>query len=225
MSMLDQNEYPGEAPDGERPVRLRIPLAGLAIALSLMVGAVAGVGAYKWKQRRSKPAPAAVAPEKPEAREPSRTAETPGEPPPVSATNATSEKPAPAANAPLGDHPAVLRLDPEVVKGKFQLIITLNKLVPYDVHRLDNPERIYIDLHGAAPAPDLPRTTPVKQAGVSSIRVGQTPSEAVRVVLDLDKRFDFSVSKQIQPAALVLKLTPHTPGRRPAGRRKKPKPI
>ena len=205
MDALHQNEYPDEypedAPNSEQTVRVRIPLAGLAIALSLLVGAVAGIVAYRYAASSSK---------LPTAR-----------PTPVAAAAPTViEKPAVSESPAVNNQPMVRRIEPQLAKGNLQLIIILDQLVPYDAHRLDHPDRVYVDLHGARLGPELAgKTAFVKQAGVSEIRLGQTQSDAVRVVLDLDKRFDYSVTQQTNPAAVVLKLMPHAPAhrkRRPA---------
>jgi len=196
MGALHQNEYGEDAQNSEQTVRVRISLAGMVIALSLLAGAGAGVVAYRYAARSgnlqaAKPAPVAVV-EKP----------------------AVSETPA------VSNRPAVQRIDPQLINGNLQLTITLDQLVPYDAHRLDDPDRVYVDLHGARLTPELAgKTAFVNKDGLSDIRVAQTQPDTVRVVLDLGKRFDYSVTQQTNPAALVLKLMPHAPRhrkRRPA---------
>jgi len=218
MDALHLNEYPEDAENSEQGVRVRIPLAGLAIALSLLVGAAAGIIAYHYaaaggKPPAVKPAPitaAAPTAEKPAVNEKPEEKPATREKPVVSEQPATSEKPS------VGGQPAVRRIETKLVHGHLQLTITLDQVVPYDAHRLDHPDRIYVDLHGAHLAPGLSSHTAIKkQGGVSNIRLGQIPPDTVRVVLDLDKRFDYSITQQTNPAALVLKLTPHHT-RRPA---------
>jgi len=203
MGALHQNEYPEDVQNSEQSVRVRIPLAGLAIALSLLVGAVAGVVAYRYaatggKLPTAKPVPAAAA--APAVEKPAVV-----EKPPVSETPALSNS----------NQPAVQRIDPQLVKGNLQLTITLDQVVPYDAHRLDHPDRIYVDLHGVRLTPELAsKTAFVNKGGVSDIRLAQAQPDTVRVVLDLDKRYDYSVTQQTNPAAVVLKLMPHAPGHR-----------
>jgi len=228
MDALHLNEYPEDAENSEQGVRVRIPLAGLAITLSLLVGAAAGIIAYRYAAAGGrppvvKPAPvAAAAPtaekpavsDKPEEKSAATEKAATPEKPVVSEQPATSEKPS------VGSQPAVRRIETKLVHGHLQLTITLDQVVLYDAHRLDHPDRIYVDLHGAHLAPELSSHTAVKkQGGVSNIRLGQIPPDTVRVVLDLDKRFDYSIIQQTNPAALVLKLTPHAAAhhtRRPA---------
>jgi N-acetylmuramoyl-L-alanine amidase len=202
MGALHQNEYPEDVQNGEQSVRVRIPLAGLAIALSLLVGAVAGIVAYRYAAADGKlptPRPAPVAAAAP-------AVERPVEKPAVTERPAVSNSNQPAA---------VQRIDPQLVKGNLQLTITLDQIVAYDAHRLDHPDRIYVDLHGVRLTAELAsKTAFVNQGGVSDIRLAQAQPDTVRVVLDLDKRYDYSVTQQTNPAAVVLKLMPHAPGHR-----------
>ena len=109
---------------------------------------------------------------------------------------------------------AVLRVDSQLVDGNMQVTIVLDQSIPYDAHRLDQPDRVYIELHDARLAPEVAsKTVFVNNRGVSRIRLAQTQPDTVRVVLDLEKRFDYSVVPQSNPAVLVLKLTPYAPTR------------
>jgi len=206
MGTLHQNESGEDAPNSEQTVRVRISLAGMVIALSLLAGAGAGVVAYRYAARSgnrqaTEPAPVAAA---------AAVVEKP----------AVIERPTVIETPAVSNRPAVQRIDPQLINGNLQLIITLDLLVPYDAHRLDDPDRVYVDLHGARLTPELAgKTAFVNKDGLSDIRVAQTQPDTVRVVLDLGERFDYSVTQQTNPAALVLKLMPHAPRhrkRRPA---------
>ena len=200
MSTRGQNQTPGPSrpEDARSPASatiLRIPVTGLAIVLSLLIGFVFGMLNYSLSGRRGKAQPARRAP--------------------VAAPAAMN--PPPAHQQPISlQHGASGRL--EVRKVDFQLVenqprvtIALNQRVPHDVHRLDQPDRIYIDLHGAHLAAELaPETTVVvNKDGISRIRLAQTKADTVRVVLDLEKRFDYSVKAGSDGTALVVKLRPH----------------
>ncbi|MFZ3211924.1 MAG: AMIN domain-containing protein [Terriglobales bacterium] len=206
MGALHQNEYPEDEQNNEQGVRVRIPLAGLAIALSLLVGAVAGIVAYRYAATKRKPPTSVPAPV---------TAAAPSVQKP-----AVSEKPAVSNSS----QPAVQRIDPQLVKGNLQLTITLNQIVPYDAHRLGHPDRVYVDLHGAHLTPELARKILVNKGGVSDIRLAQTQADTVRVVLDLKERLDYSVTQQTNPAAVVLELMPAHRKRRPAASQPKTSP-
>jgi N-acetylmuramoyl-L-alanine amidase len=168
-------------------------LAGVAVGLSLLVGAVAGIVAYRHAATSGKPPTAAPAP-----------APVAALPPPVAAALVSSQ--------------AVLRrVDSQFDNGNLQLTLALDQPVPSDTHRLKHPDRVYVDLHGARLAPELSnKTLFMNQHGVADIRLAQTQPDTVRVVLDLERRFDYSVTKQTNPPGLVLKLTPHVGGKRPA---------
>jgi len=194
MSVFDQSEHQEDASNRAPAVRARIPLVGLAVVLSLLGGAVLGIMAYRYAATGGKP----------------RTA-----PPAPVAAPVVENQPA------LSRQPAVRMVDSHLIDGNMQVTISLDQPLPHDAHRLDHPDRVYIDLHGARLAPELAgRTVFVNQGGIAHIRLAQTQPDTVRVVLDLEKRFDYSAVPQTNPAALVVKLTPHTPARskrRPPG--------
>lgn len=188
MSLFGQNEYP-ESPRNRAPiVRVGVPLLGLAVVLSLLIGAVAGMVAYRYAAGRNKPR---TAPRAPVA--------------------------APVVNNPpaAGNQPALRRVDLRFADSNAQVALVLDQPVPYDAHRLDHPDRVYLDLHGARLAPELSgKTVFVQKGGLSDIRLAQSQPDTVRVVLDLEKRFDYAVELQTQPATLVVKLKPHVPAHR-----------
>ena len=194
MSVFDQSEHQEDASNRAPAVRARIPLVGLAVVLSLLGGAVLGIMAYRYAATGGKP----------------RTA-----PPAPVAAPVVENQPA------LSRQPAVRMVDYHLIDGNMQVTISLDQPLPHDAHRLDHPDRVYIDLHGARLAPELAgKTVFVNQGGIAHIRLAQTQPDTVRVVLDLEKRFDYSAVPQTNPAALVVKLTPHAPARskrRPPG--------
>jgi hypothetical protein len=195
MSFLRLNDYPEDEQNSAKPVRIRIPLVGLAIVLSLLVGAVAGIVAYRYAATDGKLQTAA----------PARVSTQPA---PVAAQPAPAAPPAPVATPAVTDKPAVRQVT-MLINRNIQVTITLDQPIPYDAHRLDHPDRVYVDLHGARLAPELAgKTYFVNNSGVSNIRLGLRQPDTVRVVLDLEKRFDYSVAQQTNPATLVMKLTP-----------------
>lgn len=114
-----------------------------------------------------------------------------------------------SVSAPVAAHkPALRRIDAQLLGGEPQVSLLLDQPLQYDAHRLDGPDRVYVDVHGASVAPELSgKTLFMNSGGLSTIRVGQT-QDAVRVVLDLDKRFDYSVTQQTDPPTLVVRLSP-----------------
>jgi len=187
----DQNHNPEDASNQTPVATARIALIGLAVVLSLLIGAIAGMVAYRYAATGGK----------------GRTV-----PPSPGATPVVSSQPM------VGNQPAVRSADFALVNGTVQFTLALDQLVPYDAHRLDHPNRVYIDFHGARLIPELAgKTVFVNKGGVSDVRLAQMQPDTVRVVLDLEKRFAYAVTPQLNPAALVVKLKPWAPSRkRPA---------
>ena len=191
MSLLGQSEYPESPRNSGQVARVRVPLLGLAVVLSLLIGAVAGMVAYRYAAGHGKP----------------RTAPPPPEPAPV--INHTP---------PASNQPALRKDDIPFSDTNPQVALVLDQTIPYDAHRLDHPDRVYLDLHGARLAPELSgKTVFVQKGGLSDIRLAQSQPDTVRVVLDLEKRFDYSVEQQTQPATLLVKLAPQVPAHRIQG--------
>jgi len=184
MNVSDEmrSSVPQEGDHSPRVViRLRVPLVVLEILVALLVGAACGVLVYR--ATRLYTSQPAVAP-------PSVAA------PPAVASN----------------QPAVRQIDYQSVNGNPQVTIALDQMVAYDAHRLDHPDRVYIDLHDARLAPEIAGKTVFANSGnLSTIRLAQTQLDTVRIVLDLDKRLDYVVNKQTDPASLVVQLTPAAP--------------
>ena len=187
MSLLGQSEYPESPRNSGQVARVRVPLLGLAVVLSLLIGAVAGMVAYRYAAGGK-----------------------PRTPPPAPVAAPVVNNPPPASNL-----PALRRVDLRFADTNAQVALVLDQPIPYDAHRLDHPDRVYLDLHGARLAPELSgKTVFVQKGGLSDIRLAQSQPDTVRVVLDLEKRFDYSVEQQTQPATLLVKLAPHVPAHR-----------
>jgi len=196
MTDREQTNVPADAPNPVRAAPARTLPVIWGVVLSLLIGAVTGIVAYRYtaigKLQRTQPAPVA--------------APVSNTQPPIENQEATGKQP------PVSGPVMVRKIDFQLVNGNLETTIAVDQLVPYDAHRLDQPDRVYIDLHGARLAPELAtRIVPVNKGGVSRIRLSPTPQDSLRVVLDLEKRFDYSVVQQASPTALVLKLAPYTP--------------
>jgi len=168
-----------------------IAVTGLAIVLSLVVGLIAGTAYSRYSASRGRPqrlAPASA---------------TPATAQPVAVNQLVSLQP--VANGRF----EVREVDFRLVDSHPEITILLSQPIDYDAHRLDQPDRVYIDLHDAHLARELKGATiSINKGGVSRVRLAQTQSDTVRVVLDLEKRFDYAVVAQAEPAALRVKLTP-----------------
>ena len=87
------------------------------------------------------------------------------------------------------------------------VVIDMEDQVPYEVHRLMSPERIYFDLHDTVLAPDLDgKTMDVGDASLSRVRVAQPVAGVTRIVLDTRNGSNFSVSMESSPYRLVVEL-------------------
>jgi N-acetylmuramoyl-L-alanine amidase len=87
------------------------------------------------------------------------------------------------------------------------LVIDMEDQVPYEVHRLISPERIYFDLHDTVLAPELVgKTIEVGDPSLTRVRVAQPVAGVTRVVLDTQDGSNFSVSMESNPYRLVVEL-------------------
>src|SRR5271170_6944864 len=87
------------------------------------------------------------------------------------------------------------------------VVIHMQDQVPYEVHRLMSPERIYFDLHDTALVPNLEgKTIDVGDVSLTRVRVAQPVSGVTRVVLDTRDGSNFSVSMESNPNRMVVEL-------------------
>jgi len=87
------------------------------------------------------------------------------------------------------------------------VVIDMEDQVPYEVHRLMSPERIYFDLHDAVLAPELDgKTIDIGENSLTRVRVAQPVAGVTRVVLDTKDGSNFSVSMESNPYRLIVEL-------------------
>lgn len=87
------------------------------------------------------------------------------------------------------------------------VVIDMQDQVPYEVHRLMSPERIYFDLHDTALVTTLEgRSIDVGDVALSRVRVAQPIPGVTRVVLDTRDGSNFSVSMESNPYRLIVEL-------------------
>jgi N-acetylmuramoyl-L-alanine amidase len=87
------------------------------------------------------------------------------------------------------------------------VVIDMEDQVPYEVHRLMSPERIYFDLHDTVLSHDLEgKTMDVGDASLSRVRIAQPVAGVTRIVLDTKDGSNFSVSMESSPYRLVVEL-------------------
>jgi len=87
------------------------------------------------------------------------------------------------------------------------VVVDMEDQVPYEVHRLMSPERIYFDLHNTVLSPELNgKTMDVGDALLTRVRIAQPVAGVTRVVLDTKDGSNFSVSMESSPYRLVVEL-------------------
>ena len=87
------------------------------------------------------------------------------------------------------------------------VVIDLQDQVPYEIHRLSSPDRIYIDLHDTALVPELAnKSDTVDDNLLSRVKIGQTVPGVSRVELETKNNPNFSVSLEPNPYRLVLEI-------------------
>jgi N-acetylmuramoyl-L-alanine amidase len=78
----------------------------------------------------------------------------------------------------------------------------------YTSDRIDGPERLFFDIHGASP--EMARkgmyVIPVGDPLLKQIRVAETQPGVTRVVLDLEQRVEFTASQLSKPDRLMIEL-------------------
>ncbi|MBI4530435.1 MAG: N-acetylmuramoyl-L-alanine amidase, partial [Candidatus Latescibacteria bacterium] len=84
-----------------------------------------------------------------------------------------------------------------------RVVIDLEKGIDYQVGRLEDPPRLYVDLKGAVLHPPKPDPIPVGDGIVKQIRAAQLSSNATRVVLDLDQMMRYHVFRLTNPDRIV----------------------
>ncbi len=87
------------------------------------------------------------------------------------------------------------------------VVIDMQDQVPYEIHRLMSPERIYFDLHDTVLSPELNgKTMDIGDASLTRVRVAQLATGVTRIVLDTKGGSNFSVSMESSPYRLVVEL-------------------
>jgi len=94
------------------------------------------------------------------------------------------------------------------------IVVDLEDQVQYEAHSLDDPPRIYFDLHDTKLSPSAATQINVDDAFLKRVRVAQPQDGITRVVLETKNQPDFSVSLDNNPYRLTIQV--HKPGAAPA---------
>ncbi|MDE2928365.1 MAG: N-acetylmuramoyl-L-alanine amidase [Acidobacteriota bacterium] len=96
-----------------------------------------------------------------------------------------------------------------------RVVIQLDREVQFEKQVLQSPDRIYFDLAGTRPGPDLNgRTISVDGVFIKRIRVARNRPEVVRVVLDYNKIRKQTVFALFEPFRIVIDTHGHGSGRK-----------
>lgn len=97
-----------------------------------------------------------------------------------------------------------------------RIVIDVGAPVKYQASRIDAPDRIYFDLHGAKVSSGLSRKSIDLPSGgfLKAIRIAQNQSDIVRVVFEVNRVKDYSVFLLPDPYRLVVEV--HGPAGAPA---------
>lgn len=95
-----------------------------------------------------------------------------------------------------------------------RVVIDLSGPTPHTEGRLTNPDRVFFDLHGAAPAEELEtRAFPIEGSHLRRIRLGVPEEKTTRVVLDFSSIREVTVFPLPDPYRLVVDIHGAPPAR------------
>ena len=90
-----------------------------------------------------------------------------------------------------------------------RVVVDLDTRPEYEVHTLQDPSRLYMDLHGAVLVPPKWDPLRVEDGIVKQVRASQFSPHAVRVVLDVERLGEYNVFSLSQPERIVIDLSPY----------------
>jgi N-acetylmuramoyl-L-alanine amidase len=92
----------------------------------------------------------------------------------------------------------------KIADDSVQAIIELDAWAHYKSARLKNPDRLYFDISKTRLRPNLARTIPINNSDLNKIRISQNDSATVRIVFDISKTSDYTVSELRDPFNIVI---------------------
>ena len=144
--------------------------------------------------------------------DPAAGAESPATPAPAGA----AERPKPGTRRTVAARQEVQPADPPttvqnirhwVGDSHTRVVIDLSGPTPHTEGRLTDPDRVFFDLHGAAPDDELERRAfPIEGSHLRRIRLGVPEEKITRVVLDFSSIREVSVFALPDPYRLVVDI-------------------
>ena len=107
----------------------------------------------------------------------------------------------------LSKFPMVTGIEYKSSADSSTVVLSLEDQVQYDVHRLANPQRIYLDLHKTELASDLAfKSINIGDALLKRVRIAQPVTGTTRIVLETKANPEFSVTLEPNPCRLVIEV-------------------
>ncbi len=106
--------------------------------------------------------------------------------------------------------PAVLnRVDHSTAPDFTRVTIETNGYVSYSIQRLQEPDRVFFDLeHVILPRHLLNAAVSIEDPRLKQIRMGQNQPSKARIVLDLQKNTDYSITELRDPFRIIVQVVP-----------------
>ena len=183
-------EAPGSAP-GILPRSTSRSLSGIVLTAALVLVVVGLGGALGWRIRQIRHMEQSISANT-QAVGPSAQVETPEPTPELSA-------------ATPGSTPQVTGISHWSSPSSSTVVVDLEDQVQYEAHSLDNPPRIYFDLHDTKMIAGLfNQSIDVNDAFLKRIRMAQPTEGVTRVVLETKGELEFSVKLDSSPYRLTI---------------------
>ncbi len=88
-----------------------------------------------------------------------------------------------------------------------RVVIDVEKDIEYGVGRVDNPPRVYVDLRGSRPVPEISNQTfPVENELLKGVKTGRHTLDVTRVVLYVGELTEYSVFELPNPYRVVVDI-------------------
>jgi N-acetylmuramoyl-L-alanine amidase len=104
----------------------------------------------------------------------------------------------------VGDRATIRDIKRVTMPGTVRVTIELDREVTYHDERIQNPDRVFLDLRGAGPRSGLRTTQTFTDGAVRQIRMGQRPDNSTRVVLEVDSTARHSIFTLYDPFRVVI---------------------
>ncbi|HEX7894157.1 MAG TPA: N-acetylmuramoyl-L-alanine amidase, partial [Terriglobales bacterium] len=129
-----------------------------------------------------------------------------------------SQESAPAVQEPVqpGTMPEVTSIQHSSTADSSTIVIDVQDQVQYEAHSLDNPPRIYFDLHDTKLSAALAnQIVNIDDAFLKRVRIAQPVEDVTRVVLETKGQPNFSVSLDSNPYRLTIQIHKASPATAP----------